>query len=154
MKTNRIIWCCCAVSVAAVICLAKDKILLKATPKSAPIVAPATETSAAKKSPEVNRLPVIGHLETRDKVVTIQSGPNGLLYLVKTKDGKILHENLSEEQLKAQAPEIHELIKTSVAGKDGVYMDGRVTVTQPTRRGHADSNKDGAFMDGRLTISK
>ena len=117
-------------------------------------MAPATETSAAKKSPEVNRLPVIGHLETRDKVVTIQSGPNGLLYLVKTKDGKILHENLSEEQLKAQAPEIHELIKTSVAGKDGVYMDGRVTVTQPTRRGHADSNKDGAFMDGRLTISK
>jgi len=136
------------------ICLAKDKILLKATPKAAPIVAPATETSAAKKSPEVNRLPVIGHLETRDKVVTIQSGPNGLLYLVKTKDGKILHENLSEEQLKAQAPEIHELIKTSVAGtsgKDGVYMDGRVTVTKPTPRGHADSNKDGAFMDGRLT---
>jgi len=136
------------------ICLAKDKILLKATPKSAPIVAPATETSAAKKSPEVNRLPVIGHLETRDKIVTIQSGPNGLLYLVKTKDGKILHENLSEEQLKAQAPEIHELIKTSVAGtsgKDGVYMDGRVTVTKPTPRGHADSNKDGAFMDGRLT---
>ena len=136
------------------ICLAKDKILLKATPKAAPIVAPATETSAAKKSPEVNRLPVIGHLETRDKIVTIQSGPNGLLYLVKTKDGKILHENLSEEQLKAQAPEIHELIKTSVAGtsgKDGVYMDGRVTVTKPTPRGHADSNKDGAFMDGRLT---
>ena len=110
------------------ICLAKDKILLKATPKSAPIAAPATETSAAKKSPEVNRLPVIGHLETRDKVVTIQSGPNGLLYLVKTKDGKILHENLSEEQLKAQAPEIHELIKTSVAGassKNGGYMDAR-----------------------------
>ena len=136
------------------ICLAKDKILLKATPKSAPIVAPATETSAAKKSPEVNRLPVIGHLETRDKIVTIQSGPNGLLYLVKTKDGKVLHESLSEEQLKAQAPEIHELIKTSVAGtsgKDGVYMDGRVTVTKPTPRGHADSNKDGAFMDGRLT---
>ena len=154
MKTNRIIWCCCAVSVAAMICLAKDKILLKATPKSAPIVAPATETSAAKKSPEVNRLPVIGHLETRDKIVTIQSGPNGLLYLVKTKDGKVLHESLSEEQLKAQAPEIHELIKTSVAGtsgKDGVYMDGRVTVTKPTPRGHADSNKDGAFMDGRLT---
>ena len=118
---------------------------------------PATETSAAKKSAEVSRLPVVGHLETRDKIVTIQSGPNGLLYLVKTKDGKVLHESLSEEQLKAQAPEIHELIKTSVAGtsgKDGVYMDGRVTVTQPTGRGHADSNKDGAFMDGRLTISK
>ena len=70
------------------ICLAKDKVLLKATPKAPPIVTPATETSAAKKSAEVSRLPVVGHLETRDKIVTIQSGPNGLLYLVKTKDGK------------------------------------------------------------------
>ena len=46
------------------------------------------------------------------------------------KDGKVLHENLSEEQLKAQAPEIHELIKTSVAGtsgKDGAFMDGRIS---------------------------
>src|SRR5207247_3555980 len=115
------------------------------------------ETAAAERPAEAHPLQVIGHLAARDTVVTIQSGPNGLLYLVKAKDGKILHEILSEEQLKAQAPEIHELIKPSVAGtsgKDGVYMDGRVTVTQPTRRGHADSNKDGAFMDGRLTISK
>ena len=133
MHTNRIIGLVCAVSIAAMICLAKDKVQTKAAPKTAVAATPAIKPRAAKESQDVNRLPVIGHLETRDKVITMKSGPDGLLYLVRTKDGKILHENLSEEQLKAQAPEIHELIKTSVAGTSG---------------------KDGAFMDGRLTISK
>jgi len=133
MHTNRIIGLVCAVSIAAMICLAKDKVQTKAAPKTAVAATPAIKPRAAKESQDGNRLPVIGHLETRDKVITMKSGPDGLLYLVRTKDGKILHENLSEEQLKAQAPEIHELIKTSVAGTSG---------------------KDGAFMDGRLTISK
>jgi len=61
-------------------------------------------------------LAVIGHLEKRDRVITIKSGPKGAVYGVATKDGTVLFENLSAEQLKAQAPEIHELIKTGVAG--------------------------------------
>jgi len=68
-------------------------------------------------------------LETRDRIVTVQSGPNGLVYLIETKDGKVLHENLSEEQLKAQAPETYELIKTAVSGRgteDGSFMDARL----------------------------
>ena len=65
--------------------------------------------------------------EALDKFVTVQSGPEGLVYLVKAKDGKVLHENLSEEQLKAQAPDIHELIKTAVAGSgDNSFMDARL----------------------------
>jgi len=73
-------------------------------------------------------IPIV-HLETHDKLVTVQSGPVGLVYLVQTRDGKILHENLSEEQLKAQAPEIHELIKTAVTengGKHNSFMDARL----------------------------
>jgi hypothetical protein len=73
-------------------------------------------------------IPIV-HLETQDKFVTVQSGPEGLVYLVRAKDGKVLHENLSEEQLKAQAPEIHELINSAVAGsgsKDNSFMDARV----------------------------
>ncbi len=72
-------------------------------------------------------IPIV-HLEMQDKLVTIQSGPEGLVYLVKAKDGRVLHENLSEEQLKAQAPEIHELIKTAVAGngsRDNSFLDAR-----------------------------
>ena len=74
------------------------------------------------------RYAVIGYLEKRDRVITIKSGPRGPVYSVATKEGKILHENLSAEQLKAQAPELHELIKTGVAGDArmrGSRMDAR-----------------------------
>ena len=87
------------------------------------------EQATAKTATDSTGLIPIVRLETRDKLVTVQSGPEGLVYLVQTKDGKVLHENLSEEQLKAQAPEIHELIKTAVAGsgsKDNSFMDARV----------------------------
>jgi hypothetical protein len=86
------------------------------------------KASAAAPSHSVNVIPIV-HLQTQDKLVTIQSGPDGLVYLVQTKDGKVLHENLSEDQLKAQAPEIHELIKTAVGGgsKDNSFLDARVS---------------------------
>ncbi len=67
-------------------------------------------------SPTGDSYAVIGYLEKRDRVITIKAGPQGPVYSVATKDGKILHENLSAEQLKAQSPELHELIKTGVAG--------------------------------------
>jgi hypothetical protein len=59
---------------------------------------------------------VVGYLEKNDRVITIKAGPEGPVYSVATREGKVLHENLSAEQLKAQAPELHELIKTGVAG--------------------------------------
>ena len=58
---------------------------------------------------------VIGYLEKRDRVITIKAGPHGPIYCVATKEGKVLHQNLSAEQLKAQAPELHDLIKSGVA---------------------------------------
>ncbi len=90
-------------------------------------VATAQEKSASAVAESVVLIPIV-HLEMQDKLVTIQSGPEGLVYLVKAKDGKVLHENLSEEQLKAQAPEIHDLIKTAVAGngsRDNSFLDAR-----------------------------
>jgi hypothetical protein len=63
-----------------------------------------------------DRYTVIGYLEKRDRVITIKAGPRCPVYSVATKEGKVLLENLSAEQLKAQAPELHELIKTGVAG--------------------------------------
>ena len=76
--------------------------------------APATATPAASVDKKES-LPVIGYLEKRDRTITIRSGPKGPVYSVATKDGKVLFENLSIEQLKAQAPELHDLIKTGVA---------------------------------------
>ena len=67
-------------------------------------------------SPADDGYAVIGYLEKRDRMITIKASPRGPVYSVATKEGKILHENLSAEQLKAQSPELHELIKTGVAG--------------------------------------
>jgi L-ascorbate metabolism protein UlaG (beta-lactamase superfamily) len=61
-------------------------------------------------------LTVIGYLESRNRVITIKSGPKGPVYNVATKDGKLLFENVSADQLRARAPEIHDLLKTGVAG--------------------------------------
>ena len=67
------------------------------------------------KTDKSEELTVIGYLEKRDRVITIKAGPNGTAYSVATKDGKVLFENVSAEQLEAQAPEIHDLINTGVA---------------------------------------
>ena len=88
--------------------------------------------------------PVIGYIEKRDRTIVIKAGPKGTVYSVKTADGKVLYENLSAEQLQAQAPELREFFKSAVAGnsgKDHVTIDAslerarRVPVTQQSLPG-------------------
>lgn len=61
-------------------------------------------------------LPVIGYLEKQDRTIIIKSSSLGPVFSVVRKDGRHLLEDLSLEQLKAQAPELHEFIKAAVAG--------------------------------------
>ena len=94
-------------------------------------VAPSGTNAAASKD-----LPVIGYVEKNDRTITIKSGPKGALYTVKTKSGKVLCENLSVEQLRAQAPEVHEFIKTAIAGasgKGGAATDASVRAISDSR---------------------
>ena len=64
---------------------------------------------------------VIGYLEHRDRVVTIKSGEQGIVYSVQNrKDGKYLYENLTAEQLKTQSPEIHDFIEAATAASAGM----------------------------------
>ena len=72
--------------------------------------------------------PVVGYIEKRDRTITIKAGPKGPVYSVKTADGKVLCENLSKEQLSAQAPELGEFLKTAVADASGAKADARVRV--------------------------
>lgn len=104
------------------------------TTSKLPAAKPATETAAPKKevpSPKVKtseNLPVIGHLETRDRLITIKAGPNGAVYTVRSKAGKILATDATLDQLKAQLPEVHDFLKSGVAGKSGgsgALMDAR-----------------------------
>ena len=65
-----------------------------------------------------NGTSVIGHLERRDKIITITKGPKGPLYTVKTKDGKIIAKKIDEKNLQAKYPDIYHQIKSGVAGND------------------------------------
>ena len=98
--------------------LSQDKSSQSAPPKlTAPHKAqPATRPG---KADAVESYPVVGYLEKRDRTITIKAGPKGALYSVKTADGKVLCENLSKEQLRAQSPEIAEFLNNAVAGAAG-----------------------------------
>jgi hypothetical protein len=65
-------------------------------------------------SPE-GKLRVIVFLEMRNEVVTIMPGHEGLVYTVTTKDGRILVQHVSAQELQAQLPNIYHFLKTSYA---------------------------------------
>lgn len=68
---------------------------------------------------------VIGHLEHRDNIVTIKTGEQGTVYSVHNKQGRVLHENLTPEQLKLRSPEIHGFIEAAEAGNAGLISPTR-----------------------------
>jgi hypothetical protein len=108
--------------------------LLLAQEKSSPI-APAKPTSSLKPTATTNAaasdFPIIGYIEKRDRTITIKSGPKETIYSVKSADGKFLCNNLTLEQLRAQSPELHEFVKTAVAGNmsNGASGDSRLRIT-------------------------
>jgi len=57
----------------------------------------------------------ITRLVMRERVVTITSGQNGLLYSVFTKDGAVLAAALNEAQLAEQHPDLYEQVRPAVA---------------------------------------
>lgn len=62
--------------------------------------------------------PVLGQIQTRDKVVIIRSGTEGRLYTVKSKDGNILAVDLDIGELDARFPELKEVVENGLAGDD------------------------------------
>jgi len=120
MKAKELLLFGCISLVALAVCaLADDKPAQKRGAER-PAVAAITPAS---------EYPVIGYLEKRGQTITIKAGPKGPVYSAKTTEGKTLFENLSVEQLRAQAPEIHKLIRTAVAsgsGKPGAVIDASV----------------------------
>jgi hypothetical protein len=126
MKTTRkLIFGALVLGSVVGLALSEDKPASQSHPKRT--VSPKAQTPG----PAVNakagtNFPVIGYLEGRSRIITIKAGLKGPIYSVKTVDGKILCENLSQEQLSARLPEAGEFLKTAVAGsgsKGGVYID-------------------------------
>jgi hypothetical protein len=58
---------------------------------------------------------IIVQLETRSEIITVMSGPNGRLYTVEAKGGKVLESEISALELWTKFPAIYHLLKTSYA---------------------------------------
>ena len=58
---------------------------------------------------------VIGRLKTRDQVITITTGTDGLLYTIKSKEGGLIALNISGEELASRFPDLHEQMEKSLA---------------------------------------
>jgi len=131
MKAKELLLFGCLSLVALAVCaLAGDKPAQTKQAQSATTHAQRPAVTVTMPAPDS---PVICYLEKRGQTITIKAGPKGPVYSAKAADGKTLFENLSLEQLRAQAPEIHDLIKTAVAGgsrKPGVVIDAGL---RPTR---------------------
>ncbi len=56
----------------------------------------------------------LGHLETRDRVITIWAGDTAR-YTVRTKDGRTLAERISRQELAAKFPELRRAVDGSYA---------------------------------------
>jgi hypothetical protein len=106
---------------AAGLLLAEDKPGQKSPPTSQKPSTIASEKPAVAPS----EFPVIGYLEKRDQTIIIKSSSKGPVYSIKSADGKMLYENISAEQLRAKAPELHEFIKGAMAGS-GSKKDARI----------------------------
>jgi|WetSurMetagenome_2_1015567.scaffolds.fasta_scaffold441910_1 hypothetical protein len=61
---------------------------------------------------------VIGHLESKDRVITVSQGTKGPLYTITTKEGKVLASKMDEKSLQAKYPDLYHQVKDGVAGND------------------------------------
>ena len=68
--------------------------------------------------------PGFGYIETRNGRIAINSNKTFNIY---SKDGKVLSENISLEELQAQNPELHELMKDWIA-KPTLMMDAGIGI--------------------------
>lgn len=119
MKTYRLTCLFSVLVVAAVTMLAQVANEGSADPpaKTARRSTSPAPTAGARTTP--SQAPAIGHVETRDRLVTILAGPKGPVYTVRTKQGRVLHENLSGKDLQAKAPQLYEVVKSGYAGAPG-----------------------------------
>ena len=129
MRTNHALMFSGVVLVAAAgLALSQDK---GSAPSTSPkLTSPheAQPPAPAKVTKPAADYPVICYLEQRDRTITVKAGPKGPVYCVKAASGKVLYDNLSLEQLSAQAPALGEFLKTSIAGPPGTKGDARFRV--------------------------
>ena len=77
--------------------------------------------------------PVIVHLERRDERITVSAGRGGPVYTVASRSGEVLWKELSEGELRAKAPELHQFLKSALAGQSAPgqgILDARIRIIE------------------------
>jgi hypothetical protein len=87
-----------------------------------PVKPPLVEQNTKQKA-TAEKSNVMGYLQSRDKIVTIITGPKGTVYTVKTKDGKTLAMDLNEKDLETKYPAIFHQVKYGLAGNDATLRN-------------------------------
>ncbi|MCB0416680.1 MAG: hypothetical protein H6617_03740 [Bdellovibrionaceae bacterium] len=68
--------------------------------------------------------PVVGYLEKRGKIITFKAGVSGPILSVEEKGGKMLAEDVTEEELKRKDPGLYQLVQSAIAsGEPGSFID-------------------------------
>jgi len=130
MKLNlKLFFACASLAVGTCLLFSQEKTLPSAPTKQA--TSPKPSSNAITNNDAASDFPIIGYIEKQDRTISIKSGPKETIYSVKSADGKILCNNLTLEQLRAQSPDLHEFVKTAVAGNisNGASGDSRLRLT-------------------------
>ena len=75
---------------------------------------------------------MIVHLETRDQVISITTGPGDPLYTIRSKEGQEIASHLTKEELAARFPDLHEKIEKSMADSK-IWAGIELSLGQDTR---------------------
>ena len=91
--------------------------------RSRAVPTPTTVTTAREEGPAPGQRAAsvaIGQMKTRDKLITIRTGPDGPLYTVKSEDGKVLAADLPAADISAKFPDLKGVVEGGVADWAGM----------------------------------
>jgi hypothetical protein len=100
---------------------------LKPTPSNMPAASAVNKSAAPKPVTNASKYPVIVHVVSRDRTVTVSSGPHGLVYsMAQNADGKVLIADATGPEFEQLEPALYRSIRGYIAVKsnDAFMWDG------------------------------
>jgi len=94
--------------------------LAERTKEEKPAPAPEAEavTRAQSQIDRETETPLIGHLETRNYLISVRAGEEDEpLYTIRKKDGEVVVEDRSVDDLRAEHPALHDMLEGAIAGE-------------------------------------
>lgn len=90
------------------------------------VPAESPRAAAAKTSPPASTAATLGFIETNNRSIEIKAGGAGS-YTVRSKDGKVLAENLNASQLQAKFPQLYQLTRKGYARNTDARLELHAT---------------------------